>query len=275
MDQYILNSATLKKAINVIDTNVDPRKVGEEYIRAELHRLFRWHKGRLDTEMERIKGLSTSSFYRILEAFSFTYRLNGVFYRVGHKKFSWVEVILPIDQIVLTGIKPRVDEIIQTERIGRRPLLFAQYLREYFEHHNEGDIDPDLVEFIVDESLEDLESEIILAQEKNGEVRIFDGSHRLLALGQKGVESVRCYVAIETPESEALPMRGAAVFLHLRQLFERTDDAEMRDHIIAVTSQLVKTSTNGVKEVQTYWIDYATEGFVADAGRKILDRLGV
>jgi len=270
MHPHILDSATLKKAIRVIDTHVDPRKVGEECIRAELHRLFRWHKARLDTEMQRIKGLNTLDFFRLLEAFSFTYRLNGVFYRVGHEKFSWVEVILSIDDIVLTGINPRANEIIQSEDIGRKPSRFAQYLCEYFEHNTDGDIDPDLVEFIVDESLEDLESEIILAQEKDGEVRIFDGSHRLLALGQKGVENIRCYVAIEAPEHRALPMRGAAVFLHLRQLFERTDDDEMRGHIIAVTRQLARTSSDGAKEVQTYWIDYATADFVADAGREIL-----
>lgn len=271
IQEIVNNSATARLADEIIRIDVDPRYIGEQYLAVELHRLFKWSKSQSSHFMHSIEALDDVSFYRLLEAFSFTYRLNGVFYRLGSDKYVWVEAVMSVDAIDLTGINPSANQVIQSDAVHHRPKEFARYLGDYFTSQEADAIDPGLGEFIVDETVEQLEHEVLYAQEKNDQVRIFDGSHRLIAMAQLGIRACRVFIAIPYPDaSDRLAMRGAAIFLHLRQLYESTESEEAREHIVMVCRELVRTSKDGRREVTTYWVQNSRNDAVRNAANRIL-----
>lgn len=269
MNESIQHTATARLSSEILKVGVDRRTVGETYLASELHKIFRWEKDELAQHMQAVTSLTDEDFYKFLEALSFTYRLNGVFYRVGSEKYTWVEAIVPIEDLTLTGINPAVDAVVQRSDIQHHPVAFANFLKEHFQEHE----DPSQLPFhmlLPDESV-DLENQVLFAQEKHDQIRMFDGGHRLLAMAQLGIESCRMYIAISKENAAQIPqMRGPAVFLHLRKAFEAATDPEVRSSIVTVCRELVATSSDGEKAVHTYWIEYAQDDEVRAAGQSIL-----
>ena len=263
------NTATERLSTEIISVGVERRTVGEAYLAAELHKLFRWDTKELAEQMHAISALSDQDFFKLLEAFSFTYRLNGVFYRVGSEKYLWVEAIVPIENLTLTGIEPVVDAVVQSTDIQHHPVAFAQFLKDHFQ--TVDDVSQSAFRVFIPDTTVNLENQVLFAQEKHDQIRMFDGGHRILAMAQLGIESCRMYIAISKENASEIPqMRGPAVFLHLRKAFEATQDHAVRANIVAVCRHLISTSSDGVSAVQTYWIDYAQDDDVKAAGAAML-----
>jgi hypothetical protein len=77
--------------------------------------------------------LSEKDLWRLLEAFSHTYRANGVFHFLTDQGFDWYQTNIPVERIAMTGMSPSLNKLIQSDRINRDPIKLRDYLHSYFQ----------------------------------------------------------------------------------------------------------------------------------------------
>ena len=70
-----------------------------------------------DTIKETIQDLSEGKIWALLEAMSFTYHLNGVFYNIGRDNYTWKEEVWHVKDLILTGMDSKVNKVIFSEEI--------------------------------------------------------------------------------------------------------------------------------------------------------------
>lgn len=267
-------SLTRSNALKIYADGVHYRDVARAYLETEIPNILgNSVSSEHGTLNESLSLLSDKQVDRLLEALSYSYRMNGVFHAVTDKGNEWLDVELPIEALFLTGTKPHINEIVYSEQIRNRPVAFAEYLIDYFNKYPNGSEDPlGLNEFRPKTSLGQILSTNVLASERNGHIEMIDGMHRLIAAAILGATSIRAYVAVPNG-SEPLTMKGDSTFLTLRQLYERASSDEGRNHIFQTCLMLAKASTDGAEAIQVYWIDHSKNTMVQETGARLLSAL--
>lgn len=265
------DSETRARAVTIYDENVPRVDVARDYVEVELGNIvgenIRSDNGSIGESLAR---LDQHQVNRLLEAVSYTYRMNGTFHAITDESLDWMDVELPIDAIQLTKITPHVSEIIYSDDINRSPLAFAAFLGDYFADHPDPADDPDKLNEFRPRPQADKATRLITS-ESDGAIEIFDGNHQLVNAAQLGAVSVRAFAGVPNGR-ESIGMKGDSVFLTLRLQFEKAESSEERVHILETCILLAKSSTDGRQAIQSYWIDHATDD-VASEGKVMLARL--
>lgn len=235
-------------------TTVDKDIVAKYYIECELDNIITGENIRL------VEGLYSSSIPRLLEALSFTYRANGVFDYIESAQFTWQERTVSIDDITLTGMSPEITKVIYSDDVQQNPRKLIEFIRSHpgdrrFDEIQLGNI-PD-------------NRRTLLLREKNGVLKMLDGSHRFLSMAMGGITSFHAYVATVT-DPDAKPAIGDTVFLRMRRLWQTTKNPDFKASIEKTVAGMVKETSNGAYSVQTYWIEAAPTKAVKAAGERIL-----
>lgn len=248
---------------------VDPIVIARYYLRCELPNIF---PSLSSSEIEKdLSQLSEEQLWRLLEALSFSYRLNGIFRSIGNQGLNWHQMTLETNSILITGINPQVNKVLYLEgHDNRRPNAFAAYLRQYFEAHPAGDDPEALNEFRP--QLQPVTNQTIVAvyhQDKN-EIHCLDGAHRLMEMVQQGEKTVTTYVAI--PNGKPLKDRvGESTFLLLRKLYE--DHPKQHNAIEAVTLLLGQNAADGREAIAEYWGAHCRDKMVVAAGKRLVSAI--
>ena len=258
----------------VFAENVSNIDVARAYLNAELPNILGENITSSDGTMkESLTNLSNKKVMRLLEGLSYAYRMNGVFHTVTDEANDWLDVELPIDAITLTGIKPHINDIVYSARIGNRPLVFAEYLSDYFGEHPETCDDPqNLNEFRPRTTVEEMRHTRLLTAERSGAIEIVDGAHRLLSTAILGAVSIRAFAAVPNGK-ESISMKGDSTFLTMRLQYEEARTDEERECILSASLLLARSSTDGAGAIQSYWIDHPRGEEIKTAGRNLIARL--
>lgn len=242
--------------------------VARAYLRAELPNVI---KG--TDAAESIEGLSEKNTWRLLEALSYSYRLNGVFHSISDTSLDWRHVELPIGAISLTGTKPHINDIVYSDEIMNDPRRFADYLTDYFDEYPDTAEDPlDLNEFRLRGTDIDPSVSTLLTLESEDRVDILDGTHRLIAMAMLGRTSVRAFAGVNNGETRST-MIGDSTFLTMRLQYESAETDEEREAIVVTTVRMCQLSTDGWSAVKEYWIEHPRNDEIKRVGRQILRRL--
>jgi hypothetical protein len=204
----------------------------------------------------------TSNPLRLLEALSFTYRLNSVFDYIANDRYRWEVREVAIDDIVLTGMGEVLTKVIYSEAIAQNVRKFIQYIAAH-----EGDSTFD--ELRRSSPVPKQKRTVILRQE-DGILKMLDGSHRLISMAMAGAQHVNAYVAVIDNDT-SLPKVGDAVFLRLRKVWTMTNDASVRSSVEGTVIGMIKMTEDGRRAVKSYWVDMAPSEEVRDAGARILE----
>ena len=242
--------------------------VAQSYLRAELPNIA---KG-IDVDAS-IDALSVKETWRMLEALSKSYRMNGVFRSITDTSVDWRHVELPIGAISLTGIKPHINDIVYSDEIMNDPRRFADYLHDYFDQYPDANEDPLVLnEFRPRGSEIDPSISTLLTIEREDQMDILDGTHRLIAMAMLGRTSICAFAGIKSNEGRGY-MIGDSTFLTMRLQYEAAETDEEREAIVMTTVLLCKASTDGWSAVKEYWIEHPRDDEIKRVGRQILRRL--
>ena len=249
--------------------NVPAIEVARAYLIAELSKIFSREK--FQGELRKgINELPEKEIWRLLEALSFTYRLNGVFWSIGDSGLIWEKKKINCGKLMLTGMSPQIDRVTHSEVIQNNPLKFRDYLIKYFKKHPKDDPDG-LGQFRPKDAPIKYPTIFLIRKEKK--LYLLDGSNRMMACLLKGNEAMTAYVG-KRVKAEKRKL-GDSTFLLLRKIYE-TGDASLKRAVLLVTKELMVKSSDGRKAVKTYWVDHvrdkklrkAGECLFLDAGKK-------
>lgn len=228
--------------------------VAKYYIECELDNIV---TGENITLVEHLYSSSTS---RLLEALSFTYRANGVFDYVESDQFTWEERTVSIDDITLTGMSPEITKVIYSDEVQQNPRKLVDFIRNHpgdkrFDEIQSNDVPEN--------------RRTLLLREKDGAIKMLDGSHRLLAMAMNGATSFHAYVAT-IADASAKQAIGDTVFLRMRRLWQATKDPAFKASIEKTVIGMIKETSNGAHSVQIYWVEAAPTQEVKAAGERLL-----
>lgn len=247
----------MSKEINV-------NEVVKKYLLSELSKIFSGDEFQIELERG-IDSLSEKALWRLLEALSFNFRLNGMFWCLSNNGFVWREEEVDCAQLTLTRMNPDIDAVTHSESIQNSPIAFRNYLISYFENH--PDDDPEhLGQFRP--SGKSIQYPFIFLLEEEGKLKLLDGSNRLIAHISKGENKIRAFIGKKIREENS--RIGDSVFWLLRRLYERTEDKEEKSSILSVVKMLIKSSSDGFDAVQNYWIKHAKTEEVKKVGQKLI-----
>lgn len=260
---FNMNTQEAPKPLKIITPNLAPEIVGKYYLKAEFSKLFTDSSVRESLD-NRIDALTEQEFWRLLEAMSFSYRLNGMFWFISDESYEWSEEEWLIGDLTLTGMHPHIDQVIFSAEIQQDPIKFRDHLQRYFIEH--PDDDPlGLDQFRPSDRT--INYPIITVRENEGKILLLDGSNRFIANLLQGEEKVRAYVGRQVREGKQ--RIGDSTFWLLLRLW-RNASTEDRSAIETVTRLLISQSSDGESAVRSYWVDHATEEELKEVGRKLL-----
>lgn len=255
----------LPKPLKVLRKTVASSEIGRYYLKSEFNRLFLLDKKINNAIDERIDSLDENTFWRLLEALSFSLRLNWMFWFIGSDKFTWNEEVWQVENITLTGMDPNIDKVIHSEEINSNPLRFSEYLEKYFKLHPEDD--PEGLEQFRNHSREVAYTKLTL-RESDGKIKILDGSNRLMNLVRNGAREITAFVAHETNPKGKMKI-GDSTFYLLRFLYEKSNEEDQKA-ILATTKRLMQEASDGKTAVKSYWVDHVRDEELKKLGKKLL-----
>lgn len=267
-----MESVSLQRASKIIRTNVNREEVARYYLKSELPNIIPAaadNKAVISAIERSVDQLDTENLWRLLEAISFTYRVNGMFRAITNESRDWHEITLPISAITLMGTKPHINDIVYSDRIKQNPHKFAAYLQEYF--HKYPYDDPENLNEFRPRNQKIRQATVVTIEEKN-EIRILDGTHRLTAQAVAGVKTVRVYSAVPN-RKPSKSMIGDSTFVLLRQLYSRYTHPKQRAAILETTALLARASTDGRNAVETYWVEHPRSEKIQSVGKSILSMI--
>jgi hypothetical protein len=253
--------------IETIRTNISAIEVAKYYLSTEFSKMF----PDLPTkEMEAtIQKLSDSNIWALLEAISFTYRLNGVFYNISRTNYTWNEEVWHVKDLVMTGMDSNVNKIIFSEEIKGDAIKFRNYLLNYFEKNPSED--PEGL-FSYKPKKVEIKLKKLLMKEQGGKVLMLDGSHRLVEMLLSSAENVTAYVGHpNTKEAEEHPkgLIGDSTFIMLTIMYKNGNQEE-RNAVMTLLKELIQNSLDGKTATQKYWIDRMRDEEIKQAGMAVL-----
>jgi len=237
-------------------STVDKDTVAKYYVESELDNIIKGENIKL------VEGLYSSNMSRLLEALSFTYRANGVFDYIESDQFTWEERTVSIDDITLTGMSSEITKVIYSDEVQQNPHKFIEFVRNHADDKRFEEIQP--------RDIPDNRRTLIL-REKDGVIKMLDGSHRFLAMAMNGTTLFHAYVATIT-DADAKPAIGDTIFLRMRRLWQTTKDADFKNSIENTVVGMIKETSNGANSVRIYWVNAAPTEEVKTAGKHILER---
>jgi len=247
--------------MDIIVGQVSKDEVARYYIQCELENLL---KGNIELADDAYHA----NIPRLLEALSFTYRANSVFDYVESDKYLWQKATVNIDDILLTGMGESLTQIIYSEEIHQNPRLFCDYLKKQFDDSSANI--KNIFEQMKPRPVPRERQLILLRSDKEGELKILDGSHRLISLIMDGASEVDAYIAV-LAYKDAKSMLGDAIFLRLRRVWQESKSDAYRQSIEDVVAGLMSSSTDGKQAVQSYWVSMGPTAEVREAGMRLLD----
>ena len=239
--------------------------IARTYLVVEMSRIF--GDDEFVGKSWQVQNLPDKEVWRLLEALSFSYRLNGMFWEISNPGNNWHNVNLPVDLVLITGIKPEVDKVLYMQGCdNRHPKQFAAYLKDYFAKHPEDDPEG-LGEFRPRHKPVAFPTIHAAFQPDNGEIHCMDGAHRLMELVQQGQESIDVFCAV--PNGKPAKSRiGDSTFWLLRKLYE--DHPEHRRAIQEVTQLLGRNAVDGFSAIHNYWQRHSRDSSVKAAADRLL-----
>jgi hypothetical protein len=237
--------------------------VAKMYIQAELSRIFSALE--IQEELSRgINGLSEKELLRLLEALSFTYRLNPMFWYLSDDSYTWRKEEVNCDKLILTGMKPEIDAITHSDTIQNNPLKFRDYLLNYFGKYPSNDPEG-LGQFRP--SGKKIRYPTIFLIEENGKLKLIDGSNRLMATLLQGGTKISAIIGTKTANGK--PHIGDSTFWLLRRLYERGDPKE-KEAVLLVVKKLMRENADGRKAIEEYWVKHVKDEEIKKVGRSLL-----
>lgn len=214
--------------------------------------------------------LSEKELWRLLEAFSHTYRANGVFHFLTDDGFDWYQTDIPVERIAMTGMSPPLNQLIQSDEISSDPIKLRNYLHSYFQQHPREDDDPEQLNECRPRPVTPGMDIIIVREDDKGIIKMADGSHRFLSLLVDDRPTVTAYYAKQNGQPHK-HMMGDTIFLTMRRLYTHAQDEVEKQAILATTRALMRSSHDWREAIQTYWIDCHTTDETTTAAHKLLD----
>jgi hypothetical protein len=246
--------------------NLPAIEVCKNYLTAELSKIFQegnFKEGLINS----INKLSERDLWRLLEAISFTYRLNGVFEIVSNTSFAWKEKEVDCKDLILTGMNPSINKIINSERIKNDPIKFRDYLLSYFKEHPHDDPE-NLDQFRP--NAKPIEYPTILLIQDEDKLKLLDGSNRLMAHLINGGTKMNAIIGKSVVNGKR--RIGDSTFLLLRMAYETSGDKE-KQAIYTTTKRLIELSSDGHKAIQAYWIDHTEDETLKKIGKSLLSEI--
>lgn len=235
------------------------------YIVAELSRIF--SRDEAQGELKRgIDGLSEKEIWRLLEALSFNYRLNGLFECLSDEGYTWRTEEVEVGRIELTRMNPAIDAVTHSAAIQNNSIKFRDYLLKYFEEHPNDD-PKHLGQFRP--SGRPIQYPIVFLKEVEGKLKLLDGSNRFVAKLLSGDTTVAAIIGTKTKEGK--PKFGDSIFLRLRKIHEKSN-AEEKASIVSVVKKLMQESADGRNAVEVYWVQHAKTEEMKREGEKLLEQ---
>ncbi len=261
--------------VRVITQHVPATAVARYYLEVEFSKLFKVDTSEIaEVITKSLQELSENSVWALLEAMSFTYHLNGVFYKVSKENYSWHEEVWQIKDVILTGMDQKANKVIFSEEVNGDPVKFKSYLQNYFKTVGTKDSEG-LLSY--KPSNKDVRFKKLLMIEEQGKLKMLDGSHRLVEMFLTGSEEITAYVGhpkSETLERTAKARVGNSTFILLTILFKQGTESEKKA-VMTVTNQLLKNTTDGKDAVQKFWVDRQRDEEIKSAGLEILSTLQI
>lgn len=236
---------------------VERDEVAKYYIQCELDNIV------VGENVQLVEQHYANNTTRLLEALSFTYRINHVFDCVEDGTYTWYKREVAVDDIVLLGIGEALTPIIYSEAVQQNPRKFVEYIRQHQDEPDFDELRPHSVP---------VNRRTVILMEHEGRLAILDGSHRFLSMVQQGAETVQAYVAVAANPSSK-PMIGDATFVRLRKLWERTDDLAFQQAIEQTVLGMMEASSDGARAVERYWASPNQKESVRAVGRRLLDMM--
>lgn len=245
------------------ETTIPANEIAKAYLLAELDKIFPGDNFQKELE-ENINKLPEKEIWRLLEALSFTYRLNGVFWSISDDSFVWSKEEVDCNRLILTGMSPQIDKITHSETVDNNPIKFRNYLVNYFDKHPNDD----------PEGLKQFRSKgkvikypTILLVEIDKKLRLLDGSNRLIAHLLAGNKTITAYVGRKV---KAGKMRlGDSTFWLLRKVYEKGDEST-KQAVLTIVKELAYVSSDGKEAVEAYWISHVRDEKLREVGKQIL-----
>jgi len=258
-----MTEKTTQKLTESEKVSVSTTEVAKAYLTAEIGKIFSGDN--LQSELEGDIGrLLEKETWRLLEALSFTYRLNAVFWTLSDDGFVWSKEEVSCGNLVLTGMTPQIDKVTYSEAVQNNPLKFRDYLITYFKKF--PDSDPEgLGQFRPKGT--NVEYPTIILVSRDEKLRLLDGSNRLMAQLLNGQETINAYIGKKVKDGKM--KLGDSTFWLLRKAYE-TGDENTKQAILTVVKELVNLSSDGKEAVQAYWIDHIRDEALKEPGKQIL-----
>lgn len=255
----------------MLESHISRLTLARYYIETELHHIFpAASHGYAAAIQATLDSLPEHDIWRLLEALSYTYRINGIFGAVTNTGYDWHLLSLPIADLRLAPINPTVDRVLFSQPIQGDPLRFAAYLQGYFEEHQNGD-PAGLFEFKPANPTV-LHERLFIVQSKTGRLTVIDGSHRLIVMAIGGVRTVTAYAGIRNGKASKR-MAGDSIFETMKALYRKASSPADEAAVLAVTKLLMKDSSDGKQAVLNYWVRHGlTQKEIAAARILLLGR---
>lgn len=264
------NTPTPPKPIKVINDNIPPLNVAKYYLEVELFKLFKNSTDVMaDTICETVQNLSESKIWALLEAISFTYHLNGVFYNISRDNYVWKEEAWNVKNLILTGMDSKTNKVIFSKEVNGDTLKFKNHLLNYFKITGEDDPEG-LLSYRPSKKV--IVFKKLIMKEQEGKIQMLDGSHRLIEMVLAGIEEVTAYVghpSSKEAEEKPISRMGNSTFILLTIMFKKGSQEE-RAAVVTLLKQLIRNSVDGRAAVQKYWIDVQRDEEIKEAGIGIL-----
>ena len=238
-------------------------EIAKAYLLAELSKIFPGDNFQNSLE-DNIGKLPDQDVWRLLEALSFTYRLNGVFWSISDDSYVWNKEEVSCDSLVLTGMNPQVDRITHSETIQNNPLKFRDYLITYFKKF--PDSDPEgLGQFRPKGEV--IKCPTIILTAKDEKLLLLDGSNRFMAHLLNGNNTINAYIGRKVKDGKM--KLGDSIFWLLRHVYEKGDETT-KQSVLTVIKELVNAISDGKDAVETYWISHVRDEKLKEVGKQIL-----
>lgn len=246
--------------VKVISKHIPRELIAKNYLKAEMHRLFP------KTNVKKtIDKLGDKELWRLLEAMSFSFRLNGMFWFISDSSVSWSEEVWNIDKLTLTGMKPAINKVIYSEEVNRNPFRMRDYLLRYFDRY--PSTDPEGLGQFRPNGIAVKHSKIFL-RENGGKMTLLDGSNRLIKYCLEGKTEVTAYVGRKNGTNGKI-MIGDSTFWLLRKVYGQVD-ANNKEIVLSMTKILMELSEDGRGAIEEYWINHVDDPVEKEIGARLL-----
>lgn len=259
------NEKERPQPIKVVKRKVSPVEVGKYYLKSEFSRVFPAREVRSEID-NTIGQLSDKDFWRLFEAMSFSFRLNGVFWRVSDSSLAWSEEVWDAGELTMTGIDPTVNKVVRSPQVESNPVKFVVFLKDYFKKHTKDDPSK-LGQFRPDDR--DVTYPKVILMDNGSQIKLLDGSNRLIKLLMLGEREVTALVGRETGSKGKIRI-GDSTFWLLRNMYQRSQPYE-RGAIFKTARKLGEVSSDGEEAIKSYWIRHVTNEELRKVGERLLE----